>query len=92
MNGLRYYQIDIQGQLPPAWEDWFGGLRLETRPEDRKPERAGEPECSRLSGWLPDQSALLGVLDTLHNLGLTVINLNFLEETPAERQIKGDLK
>jgi hypothetical protein len=68
MDKARLYLIFIEGQVKPGWEDWFGGLSQQ-----------GLGGCTLLFGLLPDQSALLGVLDAVHNLGLTVISLHSLE-------------
>jgi len=62
VGGPRYYQSCFEGLASPGWEDWFGGLKQETVNGN-----------TLLSGTLPDQCALLGVLDAIHNLGLTLI-------------------
>lgn len=72
MGSSRYYQIYIQGQVSPGLADWFGGLALQVL-----------PGAACLSGFLPDQSALLGVLDVIHNLGLTLDSVNCLATPPA---------
>lgn len=56
------YQITIASQLDPRWDSWFEGLTL-TR-------GAGQ---TVLSGPLPDQAALHGVLKKINNLGLTLV-------------------
>lgn len=75
MATTRYYQIRIRirGRVPAGLEDWFGGLRLTAEQDD-----------TLLSGPLPDQSALLGVLDAIHNLGLTVLSVSSQERQPVE--------
>ena len=71
MCSPSYYRISILGEASPGLEDWFGGLALEALPGH-----------FRLSGFLPDQSALLGVLDLIHNLGLTLLSVNRFESPP----------
>lgn len=72
MATTRYYQIRIRGRVPAGLEDWFGGLAQTAVQDD-----------TLLSGPLPDQSALLGLLDVIHNLGLTVISVSS-QERPVE--------
>lgn len=67
------YEIRLQGHLPPAWADWLGGLTLTTTAE-------GE---TVLIGELVDQAALLGVLNQIQALNLTLIAINPL---PASSQ------
>ncbi len=69
-EALWRYEIRIEGQLTERWpwSDWFGGLMLQV-------EAQGE---TLLSGCLADQAALLGVLNKLHALNLTLISVRRL--------------
>ncbi|GHO72381.1 hypothetical protein KSD_01520 [Ktedonobacter sp. SOSP1-85] len=60
-----YYRIRIQGHLDLSWQDRFGGLHIEQQ----------ETSTTLLSGVLPDQSALYGVLLQLIRLGLVLLSL-----------------
>jgi hypothetical protein len=60
----EYFEIRIKGRLDDGWSDWFAGLTL-THPED---------DVSLLSGILPDQGALHGLLDRIRDLNLTLIS------------------
>ncbi len=60
-----YYRIRVQGHLDSSWQHRFEGLRLEH-------EDAG---TTLLSGPLPDQAALQGVLLQVIRLGLTLRSL-----------------
>jgi len=64
-----HYRIHIQGHLDPGWQDRFLGLRIE-------PQEAG---TTLLSGTLPDQSSLYGVLLQLIRLGLVLRSLKTSE-------------
>jgi hypothetical protein len=59
----RYYEIRISGYLDPRWSDRFGGLQL-THLEGNE---------TLLSGSLPDQAALHGLLERIRDLNLTLI-------------------
>lgn len=61
-----YYEIRIKEYLPQGWAVWFDGMRLTH-------EINGE---TLLTGCLPDQAALHGVLNQICSLGLTLISLN----------------
>jgi hypothetical protein len=71
MDEPACYKIRVKGHLSEQWSDWFDGLTLENLP-------GGQTE---LSGRLPDQSALYGVLNTIRDMGLTLVSVNRVEET-----------
>jgi hypothetical protein len=60
--------IRVRGALHPAWADDLGGLRIVVRAGADGPE-------SRLSGWLPDQAAVVGVLNSLYDLGRPLLSV-----------------
>ena len=59
------YQIHIDGHLPPTWEEEFGGMRIELEPDG----------TTLLSGPLPDQAALHGLLARIRDLNLTLLSV-----------------
>lgn len=67
--GHTYYQIQVKGRLDAAWSDWFDHLEI-----------AYHKDYTLLTGPVPDQSALLGLLLKLHDLGLTVVAINPINE------------
>jgi hypothetical protein len=71
---LIFCQIRVKGHLSCQWADWFGGLEIENRPD-------GE---AMLSGTLPDQAALYGVMNRMRDLGLELISVNCVESGPNE--------
>ncbi len=62
----EYYEIKIRGYLDPHWSDWFAGLKLSYPEKDE----------TLLSGSLPDQAALHGLLEHIRDLNLTLISVN----------------
>jgi hypothetical protein len=56
------YEIRVDGGLDSHWSEWFGGLQVTSDGGD-----------TVLSGTLPDQAALHGVLSHVGSLGLSVI-------------------
>lgn len=70
MSGARWparYEVRVDGVLDGRWSDWFGGLQI-----------SSQGDQTVLSGTLPDQSALHGILDRVGDLGLTVISVRRL--------------
>jgi hypothetical protein len=62
----EYYEIKIKGHLDSCWSDWFAGMTLTTL----------EGNETLLSGHLPDQAALHGLLERIRDLNLTLISVN----------------
>lgn len=65
------YQIKIKGHLDEKYAVWFGRLEFEQTAE-------GD---TLLTGLIPDQAALHGILARCRDLGLTLISVNPLPET-----------
>ncbi len=61
----EYYEIKIRGHLDPRWSEWFAGLSLKHLEGDE----------TLLSGSLPDQAALYGLLERVRDLNLTLITV-----------------
>ncbi len=66
----QFFEIHIKGQLSDIWADWFEGLTIEYLDN-------GE---MLLSGFIVDQSALIGVLNKLLRLNLTLISLKEIKK------------
>ena len=61
----EYYEIKIKGHLDPRWSESFAGLKLTHL----------EGDGTLLSGLLPDQSALHGMLERIRDLNLTLVSV-----------------
>jgi len=62
----QFYEIRIEGHLDGQWADWFDGMSI-TLEEDG---------TTLLSGPVPDQPALYGLLRKARDLGLTLVSVN----------------
>ncbi len=67
------YRIAIRGVLPKSWSSRMGGMEIVS------PDQAREAPVTILSGWLSDQAALLGVLNTLYDLHFPLVSVEYLE-------------
>lgn len=66
------YEIRVRGHLDDGWAAWFEGLTL-TR------EAGGD---TLLTGRLPDQAALHGLLRKVRDLGLPLLLVRRIEPGP----------
>jgi hypothetical protein len=69
------YEIRIKTHSVWAWESWFPEFQVRLPGTDSQ---QSTEVC--LTGCLPDQSALLGVLMRLHNLNLVILSVQGYEE------------
>jgi len=67
------YEILVEGILGEQWSDWLGGMAI----------APGEEGQTCISGAVPDQSALFGILAQLHALNVTLVAVRRLPD-PAE--------
>ncbi|MGE5251885.1 MAG: hypothetical protein ACM3QS_16900 [Bacteroidota bacterium] len=67
------YRIRIAGRVNHGWSDFLTGLQ-ETHPRD------GETSVTELTGTVPDQPALFGLLCHIRDLGLPLISVEYLPD------------
>jgi hypothetical protein len=73
------YAIHIAGRLDKSWVDRLGGLTITFIEEDDKDSQP----VTVLKGCLPDQAALLGVLNTLYNNRYPLLFVRYLRPCQA---------
>ncbi|NPV06915.1 MAG: hypothetical protein HPY83_02995 [Anaerolineae bacterium] len=61
----QWYEITVRGHLDPRWSVRFADLQVTHL----------EGNATRLSGLLPDQAALHGLLERIRDLNLTLISV-----------------
>lgn len=72
------YAIHVDGRLDATWSDRLGGLFISTVEAD---DDSGRPQTV-LKGYLPDQAALFGILNTLYNNRYPVTLVRYLRPYP----------
>ena len=70
-------EIRVKGQINKQWSEWFGGLTISH----------SDPDESVLTGLVPDQAALYGIISRLRDLGLRLSSVSSeeIEEDSHER-------
>jgi len=63
------YRIEIQGKIRVDWSDWLSGMAISIQ---------DERGClsTVLSGSVPDQAALRGILCKIWDLNLTILSVS----------------
>jgi len=65
-SGGGFFEIHVKGQLDSRWSEWLEGLEVQLLEN-------GE---MTLFGLIIDQAALMGVLNKLSRLNLTLLSVN----------------
>ncbi len=65
------YRIVVEGELGSRYKAAFGAMRLDARD--------GE---TQIVGWVEDQAELQGLLDTIAALGLSLVSVTPLNDSP----------
>ncbi len=68
------YQVRVEGRIGQRWLAWFGGLAICAADEDAG-QAGGSPAITTLTGVMPDQAALAGLLQKLYTLGLPLVEV-----------------
>jgi hypothetical protein len=63
---MQRIEIRVKEQMDERWADWLGGLTIQH----------ADSGGTILSGSVPDQAALYGLMTKLRNLGVTLVSVN----------------
>ena len=66
------YRIEVEGHLEEHWSDRLAGMRITTSGSE------GETPLTSLVGHLRDQAQLSGVLNSLYELHLPILLVEYL--------------
>ena len=75
------YRVRVEGRIGQRWLAWFDGLAVSATDEDAG-QAVGSTAITTLTGVMPDQAALAGLLQKLYTLGLPLVEVRRKE---AER-------
>jgi hypothetical protein len=64
------YEIQVKGQLDESWSDWLDGLEVKLL----------DNGVMILFGHIEDQAALMGTLNKLYRLNLTLLSVNVVNQ------------
>ena len=67
------YRICIQGTLDKNWSKYCGGITIEHENDLKR------GAMTILVGRLADQSALIGALNSLHDIGCPILSVEYME-------------
>ena len=70
-NQAPLYEIRLKGHLGREWADWFGGMAVDLT----------EDGDTLLTGPVPDQAALHGILRKVRDLGLPLLAVQCVAAT-----------
>lgn len=76
------YEIIIKGHLPKTMAGHFKPLQTVLL----------DGGCTRLTGFIPDQAALFGLLSKIRDFNIELIALQQLDITTSIELLKGELK
>jgi hypothetical protein len=65
-SGCCLIEIRVRGQLNDRWRDWFENMDM----------RLLENGEMILTGAIPDQASLMGILNKVNRLNLTLLSVN----------------
>jgi hypothetical protein len=82
------YRIRVEGPLDKRWSEYLCGMVISSA------RRRGAPTVTTLSGKLTDMAALMGVLNTVYDLGFTLLKVERLasSETGSDIKARGDMQ
>ena len=66
------YRILVEGTPGPEWSEYYGDMQISSESE------SGEHPTALLTGWVQDQSALLGVLNRLVDMGCPLLLVEYI--------------
>ena len=68
------YRIRVQGALDDSWSDYLGGMDICCQ------SGSAEDSVTTLTGSLIDQASLIGILNSLYNLGRPLLSVERIVE------------
>lgn len=70
------YRIEVQGHIPEGWSNRLGAMQL------FYPSPKSNNEVTLLQGRVSDQAELAGILNSLYELHLSLLSVQYLGNQP----------
>ena len=78
------YKIQFQGRISQRMADWLGDMTITD-------EVSGVHEfVSTVTVDVADQGAMLGLLQKMHNLGISLLQIKHMDESQDEERVLND--
>jgi hypothetical protein len=71
------YRIRVHGRLSASWADRLGDMAISVK------QAASQQPVTTLTGEVIDQAALMGVLNSLYDMGFPLLKVERLEPPPS---------
>ena len=78
MDSPATYRISVGWRIDAGWSERLGGMTVTTT------EGRDSPDTTTIEGRLPDQAALTGLMNTLYELHLPILSVEYLEENTRQ--------
>ena len=69
-----FFEIHVKGHLDDSWSDWLDGLKITLLDN-------GE---MKLTGYIGDQAALIGILNKVYSLNLALLSICEVSHRPCK--------
>lgn len=73
------YRIEVEGVLPKGWFDRLGEMQVLTTPQEISSQEAKDV-VTIMQGKVSDQADLSGILNSLYELHLPLLSVQFIDE------------
>jgi hypothetical protein len=78
VHELATYRIHVQGAIDQSWADYYGDMIIHMGVEP------DEYPVTKMTGQFHDQSALLGVISRLVDMGLPLLMVQYIPDRISE--------
>jgi len=80
------YRIRVPGRMDPKWSGYLQGMTVSVL------EEKDQEAFTELSGLLPDQAALMGVLQQLYNRNIPVFSVECISAAAGQKNGRSNRK
>ena len=80
MDAPAFYRIRVRGDLDESWSSQMGELTID------KSLDSDDQQNTTLTGSFIDQAALLGILNSLYNLCMPLVSVEFLGDSEINQK------